>query len=207
MTALNLDEITRLAHQYRAPFLIRDTIPALVAEVRDLRHQLATAARERDEARAQLETVAAQLRQCIDERNHRIKERVAVEARLAAARRRAQAERPWCERCPENNVLDDADHRAWHARWDAERLGARAYASGGVVREGRYQVTQARALWFCIDCGAVVPIEARELHDAWHERVVLRVIRCGVAWEGDDHRCRREAGHAGAHLCGCGASR
>lgn len=37
------------------------------------------------------------------------------------------------------------------------------------VREGRYQATDARALWFCVDDGAVVPIEARDIHDAWHD--------------------------------------
>lgn len=35
-------------------------------------------------------------------------------------------------------------------------------------REGRYQTTDARALWFCVEDGAVVPIEARDIHDRTH---------------------------------------
>lgn len=37
-----------------------------------------------------------------------------------------------------------------------------------MTTEGRYQTTDARALWFCVEDGAVVPIEAREIHDRAH---------------------------------------
>lgn len=38
-----------------------------------------------------------------------------------------------------------------------------------VHRDGRYETTAARALWFCVDCGAVVPVDAREIHDRTHD--------------------------------------
>lgn len=50
------------------------------------------------------------------------------------------------------------------------------------ARDGRYEVTPASALWVCVDCGAVVPVEARAIHDEWHERLALRpVVAAGCA--------------------------